>query len=102
MGEHGHRLTRAWFRERYTPDWRRSYEELGIPPGLWDAISERWATEMRAGRPRAIPWARRGLRRLASRRIPLGLVTASTRAVVEPNLARLNLSGVFEAIRYSD
>jgi beta-phosphoglucomutase-like phosphatase (HAD superfamily) len=24
-------LTREWYRERYTPDWRRSYRELGIP-----------------------------------------------------------------------
>jgi pyrophosphatase PpaX len=102
MGAHGFGLTRAWFRERYSPDWRRSYEELGIPVELWEPISERWALEMRAGRPRALPWARPALRRLRRHGVRLGLVTASTRAVVEPNIARLNMTGLFEAIRYSD
>jgi phosphoglycolate phosphatase-like HAD superfamily hydrolase len=32
----------------------------------------------------------------------VGLVTASTRGVVEPNLVRLNLAGVFETAWYSD
>jgi phosphoglycolate phosphatase len=32
----------------------------------------------------------------------VGLVTASTRAVVEPNLERLNLVGVFESTWYAD
>ena len=53
-------------------------------------------------RPRAMPWARGALRRLRSHGVRLGLVTASTRGVVEPNIARLNLSGVFEVALYSD
>ena len=42
------------------------------------------------------------MRRLARHGVALGLVTASTRAVVEPNLRRLNLEGVFETAYYSD
>ena len=53
-------------------------------------------------RPRALPWARRGLRRLARSGVRLGLVTASTRGVVEPNLARLNMTGLFETTWYAD
>lgn len=53
-------------------------------------------------RPRALPWARGAIRRLRSHGVRVGLVTASTRAVVEPNLARLNLAGVFETAFYSD
>jgi pyrophosphatase PpaX len=49
-----------------------------------------------------MPWARGALRRLARRGVRLGLVTASTRAVVEPNIVRLNLEGVFEAAVYAD
>jgi HAD superfamily hydrolase (TIGR01509 family) len=102
LREFGITLSREWYRERYTPDWRRSYRELGIPEQQWDAVAARWAEEMRLGRPRAIPHARPAIRRLRAHGVRLGLVTASTRNVVEHNLARLNLDGAFETIRYAD
>jgi HAD superfamily hydrolase (TIGR01509 family) len=95
-------MSREWYRERYTPDWRRSYRELGIPEDKWNDIAARWAQEMRMGRPRALPHARPAIRRLRAHGVRLGLVTASTRNVVEHNLERLNLGGTFEAIRYAD
>ena len=102
LGAHGITMSRAWFRDGYTPDWRRSYRDLGVPEDLWDDVSTRWAAEMTRMRPRALPWARGGLRRLRREGVRLGLVTASTRGVVEPNLARLNLEGVFEAAVFAD
>lgn len=102
LGELGIHMDRTWFRERYTPDWRRSYQELGVPEHLWDEVAAGWTREMRAGRPRMLPWARGALRRLRRRGLRLGLVTASTRGVVEPNLVRLGLEGVFETAFYSD
>jgi HAD superfamily hydrolase (TIGR01509 family) len=102
LGELGIDLSREWFLERYTPDWRSSYRDLGVPEVRWDELAARWSEEMAAQRPRAIPWARGGLRRLARRGVRLGLVTASTRRVVEPNLARLRLEGVFECAWYAD
>lgn len=102
MRRYGITLSRDWFRERYTPDWRQGYRELGIPESLWTEVSDRWATEMAQMRPRAMPWARRALRDLKASGIRVGLVTASTRAVVEPNLERLNLVGVFECAWYAD
>ncbi len=98
----GIRMDRSWFRERYTPDWRRSYAELGVPDHLVDEVAERWAREMSSARPRALPWARGGLRRLRRCGVRLGLVTASMRAVVEPSIARLNLAGVFETAVFAD
>jgi phosphoglycolate phosphatase len=102
LGELGIVLTREWFREGYTPDWRASYRALGVPEDRWEDVAARWSEEMQKGRPRALPWVRGALRRLARRGVRLGLVTASTRSVVEPNLARLNLDGVFEAAYFSD
>lgn len=102
LREFGITMTREWYRDRYTPDWRRSYQELGIPEHQWDAVAARWAQEMRTGRPRAIAHARPAIRRLRASGVRLGLVTASTRNVVEHNLDRLNLAGTFEAIRYAD
>jgi HAD superfamily hydrolase (TIGR01549 family) len=102
LGHYGLTMSRAWFREQYTPDWRQGYRDLGVPEHLWTEMSERWSTEMAKMRPRALPWARGALRDLRRHGIRVGLVTASTRAVVEPNLARLNLAGVFETAWYAD
>lgn len=102
LAEVGITMSRAWFLERYTPDWRRAYRELGVPEHLWARTSARWTEEMGRMRPRALPWARGALRRLRRHGIRLGLVTASTRGVVEPNLDRLNLAGVFEVAWYAD
>ena len=49
LGELGIPLSREWFRERYTPDWRASYRELGVPEDRWDAVAARWTEEMQAG-----------------------------------------------------
>ncbi len=102
LRSYGITMSREWFRERYTPDWRSSYRELGIPEHLWDEMAGRWSDEMVKMQPRAMPWARAALRRLRSHGVRLGLVTASTRAVVEPNIVRLNLAGMFETAFYSD
>ena len=102
LRHYGITMSRDWFRERYTPDWRRGYEELGIPEHQWDEMAGRWADEMSRMRPRAMPWARRALRDLRRHGVRVGLVTASTRGVVEPSIERLNLAGVFETTWYSD
>ena len=102
LGSLGITITHEWFAERYTPDWRRSYRELGVPQHLWGHTSGLWAAEMGRMRPRAMPWARGALRRLRRHGVHVGLVTASTRAVVEPNLSRLNMTGAFETAFYAD
>jgi HAD superfamily hydrolase (TIGR01549 family) len=102
LGHYGITMSREWFRDRYTPDWRRGYAELGIPEHLWDEMAGRWASEMARMRPRAMPWARGALRDLRRHGVRVGLVTASTRGVVEPSIERLNLAGVFETAWYSD
>ena len=102
LGELGIGMSRAWFRDRYTPDWRSSYRALGVPEASWEQLGRRWNEEMSRGRPRAMPWARRSLNRLHRSGVRLGLVTASTRAVVAPNVTRLGLDGLFETAWFSD
>lgn len=92
----GIRLDRAWFDTYYTPDWRRSYRELGVPEERLDEVAARWAAAMRLARPRALPWARGALRRLRRHGVRLGIVTASMRSVVAPTMTRLNLDELFE------
>lgn len=102
LGELGISMSRDWFREHYTPDWRRGYRDLGVPEDLWERTSARWAEEMGRMRPKALPRVRSALRQLQRNGVRLGLVTASTRSVVEPNLERLNLTGLFETAWYAD
>jgi HAD superfamily hydrolase (TIGR01509 family) len=102
LAPYGISMTRQWFRDNYTPDWRRGYRDLGVPEHLWVEMADRWSLEMAKMRPRAMPWARGALRDLRRHGVRLGLVTASTRSVVEPNLVRLNLEGVFETLWYAD
>ncbi len=102
LGELGITMSRTWFRERHSPDWRRGYRELGVPEHLWDQTPARWAEEMGRMRPKALPWVRHALRQLRRSGVRLGLVTASTRGVVEPSLERLNLAGLFETAWYAD
>ena len=102
LAPYGISMTRQWFRDNYTPDWRRGYRDLGVPEDLWDDMADRWSVEMSKMRPKAMPWARRALRDLRRHGVRLGLVTASTQAVVEPNLVRLNLEDTFETRWYAD
>jgi pyrophosphatase PpaX len=102
LGELGITMSRTWFREKHSPDWRRGYRELGVPEHLWERTAARWAEEMGRMRPRALPWVRHALRDLRRNGVRLGLVTASTRGVVEPSLERLNLAGLFETAWYAD
>ena len=102
LSPYGITMSRRWFRDNYTPDWRRGYRDLGVPEHLWVEMSDRWSVEMAKMRPKAMPWARRALRDLGRAGVRLGLVTASTRAVVEPNLVRLGLAGTFESLWYAD
>ena len=102
LSPYGISMSRQWFRDNYTPDWRRGYRDLGVPEHLWAEMADRWSVEMTKMRPKAMPWARRALRDLRRHGVRLGLVTASTRGVVEPNLVRLKLEGVFETLWYAD
>jgi len=89
-------------RTTYTPDWRAKYRSLGIPEERWPEAARNWSERMLTARPRAFPWARRALRLLRRRGVRLALVTASGRSIVEPNLVRFNLGGVFEDIVCAD
>ncbi len=89
-------------RTTYTPDWRAKYRELGIPEDRWPEAARMWESRMLLARPRAFPWARPALRSLRARGVRIALVTASGRAIVEPNLARFNMTRTFEVVITAD
>ena len=89
-------------RATYTPDWRAKYRDLGIPEERWPEAARLWEARMLLARPRAFPWARAALRSLRARGVRIALVTASGRAIVEPNLARFNMTRTFEVVITAD
>jgi HAD superfamily hydrolase (TIGR01549 family) len=95
-------MSRARFRATYSPDWQSRYRELGIPEAGWPEASRLWSEGMQAGRPRAFPWVRRALRRLASHGVRLALVTASDRAIVERAFGELRIGDTFEHVVCAD
>lgn len=102
MRQLGMDLSIERLRATYTPDWRAKYRELGIPEERWPEAARLWESRMLLARPRAFPWARPALRSLRTRGVRLALVTASGRAIVEPNLARFNMARTFEIVVTAD
>ena len=98
MRRFGIPMSRARFRETYSPDWRSRYRELGIPEDGWEEASRLWSSGMLAARPRAFPWVRRAVRSLSRRGVRIALVTASDRTFVERGMPALNLAGAFEHV----
>jgi phosphoglycolate phosphatase len=87
VAEHfGVPFDRDRYRAVYTPDWRRFYGRLGIPEARLDEANELWwAAFEPAARPLA--GAREALEALAAAGFRLGLVTATPRAIVDPQVA---------------
>lgn len=102
MRHFGIPMSRARFRATYSPDWQSRYRELGIPEDGWPEASRIWSEGMQAGRPRAFPWVRRALRRLAGNGVRLALVTASDRAIVERAFGELRMGDTFEHVVCAD
>lgn len=90
--EYGLPFDEARFRAAYTPDWRRMYIALGIPPSELETAGRRWLELYReAGSLAPFPGVRDALLRLRERGHVLGLVTAGDREVVEDQLRRFDL-----------
>jgi HAD superfamily hydrolase (TIGR01549 family) len=80
------------YRRVYTPDWRRMYVELGVPADAVDEAGRRWSVAYGTGRgANVFPGVAAALERLARAGFRMGLVTASTRAVVSEQAPRFGL-----------
>lgn len=93
----------AIYRRHYTPDWRVMYGRLGIPPDRLHEANELWHRSFdRRSDVVALPGARDALARLRAAGLRTGLVTASPRDLVEPQLARLEMIGLLDAGVFGD
>jgi phosphoglycolate phosphatase len=82
---------RGTFRRTYSPDWRRTYEALGLPRERWAEADARWLELYREQRADLIPGARESLQRLAALGLTCGLVTSGDGSRVRGEVAALGL-----------
>jgi pyrophosphatase PpaX len=86
---------RETFARTYYPDWRRTYEDLGLPRAHWDEADARWWVLYHEESAALIPGARDALARVCASGRRAGVVTSGTRARVLGEIERHALSGVF-------
>jgi HAD superfamily hydrolase (TIGR01549 family) len=96
--EFGIPFDRAAFERTYSPDWYRTYRELGLPEEHWEAANARWLEHYSCEPPLAIEEAFDGLQRLRAAGVRLGLVTSGSRQRVVRELATLGVTDWFEVV----
>ena len=81
------------YREHYAPDWRLMYERLGVPADRIDEANRVWEAAFHGTHTSVLlPGVLDAITRLTDAGIPVGLVTAGPRAIVEPQMVRLDLA----------
>jgi HAD superfamily hydrolase (TIGR01549 family) len=86
---------RETFARTYYPDWRRTYEDLGLPRTQWEEADARWWVLYHEEPAALIPGAREALARVQQAGHKAGIVTSGTRARVVGEIARYALADVF-------
>lgn len=104
MRELGIPFDEAVYRRDYTPDWRVAYRRLGVPDERLEEAGLRWRQhfDARSAETVALPGAEDGLLRLHRAGVPLAIVTAGDRVVVEPQIAAFGLDRLVGACVYRD
>jgi len=95
LGELGIPFDRDRYRRVYTPDWRRFYRRLGVPEDRLESTNARWAAAFRPA-TRPMPGAREALLALAAAGHELGLVTATSHRIVDPQIERFGMADLLE------
>jgi phosphoglycolate phosphatase len=88
----------AAFERTYSPDWYRTYEEIGLPREHWKEADARWISCYETEPSRLLPGAREALERLAGRGMALGLVSSGDGTRVRREVRTLGLEGHFGAV----
>jgi HAD superfamily hydrolase (TIGR01549 family) len=88
----------AAFERTYSPDWYRTYEDVGLAREHWKEADARWISCYEAEVSRLVPGALEALERLRSRGLAQGLVSSGDGARVRREVAALDLGRFFGAV----
>jgi HAD superfamily hydrolase (TIGR01549 family) len=96
-------FTQELYREHYTPNWRLMYESLGVPAHRVDEANAIWQAAFHGTRTTTLlPGALDALVALREAGIPVGLVTAGARPIVEPQIERLKVADLLPVRVFAD
>jgi HAD superfamily hydrolase (TIGR01549 family) len=88
----------AAFARTYSPDWYRTYDQVGLPRERWPEADERWISCYESEPSRLLPGAREALERLAGRGVAQGLVSSGDGTRVRREIETLGLQRFFGAV----
>jgi HAD superfamily hydrolase (TIGR01509 family) len=92
---HGIAFDRAAFERTYSPDWYRTYEQVGLPPDSWSDADARWNVCYDTEPSRLVPGARASLERLKGAGLVLGVVSSGDGARVRGEMVTLGVAALF-------
>ncbi len=98
FADYGIDYDQAAFERTYSPDWYRTYEQVGLPQEVWPAADARWVELYQTEPSRLLPGAREALARLARRGIAQGLVSSGESGRVRREMATLGMAPYFGAV----
>jgi phosphoglycolate phosphatase len=86
------------FERTYSPDWYRTYEEVGLPREHWPEADARWLSCYETEPSRLLPGARAMLERLGGAGLVQGIVSSGDGSRVRREILDLGLAGFFAAV----
>ncbi len=89
---------RDTFARTYSPDWYRTYEDIGLPREAWSEADARWLECYETQASQLLPGAREALERLAARGVVQGLVSSGDPGRVRREIVTLGLASFFATV----
>jgi HAD superfamily hydrolase (TIGR01509 family) len=88
----------AAFERTYSPDWYRTYEEVGLPREHWPEADSRWLSCYATAPSLLLPGARETLERLDAAGLLQGLVSSGDGSRVRREIEEFGLDRFFAAV----
>ncbi len=88
----------ALFERTYSPDWYRTYEEIGLPREAWAEADARWLECYETEPSALLPGAHESLQRLAAAGKVQGLVSSGDPSRVRREIVTLGVAAHFGAV----
>jgi HAD superfamily hydrolase (TIGR01509 family) len=89
---------RATFERTYSPDWYRTYADIGLPREAWAEADARWLECYETEPSELLPGAREALARLAERGYVQGLVSSGDPLRVRREIVALGVASFFATV----
>ena len=89
---------RDTFARTYSPDWYRTYADVGLPREAWTEADARWLDRYETEPSLLLPGACEALERLAARGIVQGLVSSGDPGRVRREIVTLGLAPFFATV----